>query len=141
MYWAGSIRAESVVRAPHGRFTYPHVHEADIAAVAVAALLEDRHVGAIYTISGPEAITQVDQVSLISAAIDRDIRFEELNREQTFALWGNQGWPAEAIEHELFLLSEFIDEPAPLGTTVADLLGRSPRTFTQWAIEHAGDFR
>lgn len=46
LLWAGSVRTESVVRAPHGQFTYPHVHEADVATVAVDALLDDRRAGA-----------------------------------------------------------------------------------------------
>ncbi|WP_217999195.1 hypothetical protein [Nocardiopsis trehalosi] len=49
--------------------------------------------------------------------------------------------PTADIDLELFLQSEFVDVPAPLGTTVADLLGRPPRTFAQWAAEHAADFR
>lgn len=68
LMWAESVGAASVVRAPYGRFSYPHVPEADVAAVAVAALLEDRHVGATYTISGPRAITQLEQVDPLSAA-------------------------------------------------------------------------
>jgi uncharacterized protein YbjT (DUF2867 family) len=141
LQWADTIRTESVVRAPHGRFTYPHVHEADIAALAVDALLTDRHVGATYTVSGPDAISQLDQARLIGEAIGREVRFEELDRDQTHHLYRSQGWSTEAIDRELFLLSEFVDKPAPLGTTVADLIGRPPRTFAQWAIQRAGTFR
>ncbi|TMR10299.1 hypothetical protein ETD86_40165 [Nonomuraea turkmeniaca] len=36
LLWAPDVRAASVVRAPHGRFCYPHVHPADVAAVAVS---------------------------------------------------------------------------------------------------------
>lgn len=141
LMWAETVRTESVVRAPHGGFSYPHVHEADIADVAVAALLDDRHIGATYTISGPEAISQLDQVRLIGTAIGRHVDFDELDHQRTHQLYGRLGWPTEAIDLELFLLSEFVDTPAPIGSTVADLLGRSPRDFAQWTAEHAARFR
>jgi uncharacterized protein YbjT (DUF2867 family) len=141
LLWADSVRAESVVRAPHARFTYPHIHPADVADVAVAALVAPGHAGATHTLSGGEAISQLDQARLIGAAIGREVRFDELDREQTHRLWGSWGWPAEAIELELFIQSEYVDTPAPIGTTVADVLGRQPRTFAQWAAEHAEHFR
>jgi uncharacterized protein YbjT (DUF2867 family) len=139
--WAEDVRRDRVVRGPNGRFTYPHVHEADIADVLVAALLEDGHVGKVHTVSGPELHSQADLARLIGAALGCDLPFIELTPAQTHELWGGQGMPTADIDLELFLQSEFVDVPAPLGTTVADLLGRPPRTFAQWAVEHAADFR
>ncbi|TDD16806.1 SDR family oxidoreductase [Nonomuraea diastatica] len=141
LLWAPDVRANSVVRAPHGRFCYPHVHPADVAAVAVSALLERRHVGAIYTISGPEALTQIDQARLIGEAIGRPVRFQELNDRETHELWQSWGWSAEEIDLELYVQSEFVQVPAPLGAVVDHLLGQRPRTFAQWAAEHATAFR
>jgi uncharacterized protein YbjT (DUF2867 family) len=43
--WIGSIRSEGVVRAPFGDWRSSMIHEADIAAVILAALLDDGHAG------------------------------------------------------------------------------------------------
>ncbi|MFD0888303.1 SDR family oxidoreductase [Streptosporangium algeriense] len=51
--WADLVRAERTVREPYPASGYPLVHEADVAEVAVAALLTDEHLGAAYTITGP----------------------------------------------------------------------------------------
>jgi uncharacterized protein YbjT (DUF2867 family) len=60
--WGPSIRAERVVREPFpDRAGYP-VHERDIADVATAALLQDGHQGAAYTLYGPELIRRRNQV-------------------------------------------------------------------------------
>jgi uncharacterized protein YbjT (DUF2867 family) len=89
--WAPFVRAEGVVRAPYGNAESAMVHEADIADVAVKALLEEGHAGAKYTLTGPEALTKVEQVRIIGEVLGREIRFEELTREQTRELWISQG--------------------------------------------------
>jgi uncharacterized protein YbjT (DUF2867 family) len=81
-FWAESIRAEGVVRAPFGQQPHAMVDEADVAAVAVSALLEDGHSGQTYKPTGPEALTRADAVRTIGEAIGRDLRFVELTEEQ-----------------------------------------------------------
>ena len=80
--WAERIRAERVVREPYGTAGYPVVHEADIAEVAVAALLTDSHLGAAYTVTGPAKVSQAEQVKAIGVAVGEEIRFEELTPER-----------------------------------------------------------
>jgi uncharacterized protein YbjT (DUF2867 family) len=138
--WAKTIRAEGVVRAPFGAAAYPHVHEADVAEVAMAALLEDGHVGKKYIVSGPEPITQIEQARAIGAAIGRDIRFEELTPEQARKLW-SKFMPAADIDVELMILEESVNKPVKVRKTFEQVTGRPGRTFAQWATEHANDFR
>ena len=76
--WAPAIRAEGVVRWPYGAAARSLIHERDIAAVAARALTEDGHGGVRHVLTGPAAITQVEQVRLIGEAIGRPLRFEEL---------------------------------------------------------------
>jgi uncharacterized protein YbjT (DUF2867 family) len=138
--WAETIRAESVVRAPYGAASYPHVHEADVAEAATAALLDDGHVGKKYIVSGPESITQIEQARAIGAAIGRDIRFEELTPDQARKLWG-KFMTADDIDLELMILEESVTKPKNVWKTFEQITGRSGRTFAQWAVEHANDFR
>lgn len=138
--WAETIRAESVVRAPYGHAAYPHIHEADVAAVATAALLEDGHVGKKYVLTGPESIMQIEQVRAISLAIGREIRFEELTPGQARELW-SPFMPAAEIDVELLVLGESVNKPTKVRPTVERVTGRPARTYAQWATEHAQDFR
>jgi uncharacterized protein YbjT (DUF2867 family) len=64
----------------HGNWG-PPIHERDIAAVAVRALCEDGHAGAKYILTGPQSLTQRDQVHTIGDAIGRPLRFEEIPPE------------------------------------------------------------
>ncbi|MCI2419091.1 NAD(P)H-binding protein [Saccharopolyspora sp. K220] len=139
--WAEAIRAEGVVREPHAEARHAPIHEDDIAAVAVAALLEDGHAGVAYPLSGPEAISPPEQVRAIAAAIGREIRFEEETPEQARARWIGAGVPAGIVDSMLSYRArggQRLDAPVP---TVQQVTGRPARTFAEWAVEHADDFR
>lgn len=138
--WADSIRREGVVRAPYGNASYPHIHEADVADAAVAALLEDGHIGKKYILTGPESITQIEQVKTISAAIGRQIRFEELTPDEARKLW-RQYMPDAEIDVELMVLGESIGKPVKARPSIEQVTGRKGRNFAQWAIEHAQNFQ
>ncbi|HEU4421896.1 MAG TPA: NmrA family NAD(P)-binding protein [Pilimelia sp.] len=137
--WSGSIRAECVVRAPFGDWNSAMVHEADIAAIAIAALLDDGHAGRTYMPTGPEPVRRRDAVRMIGEAIGRDVRFVELTPDEARAHWRGT-YPEEIIEWFL----EMGDYPEGNATVLPDVeqvTGRPGRTFRQWATEHANDFR
>jgi uncharacterized protein YbjT (DUF2867 family) len=53
LFWGEALRTEGVLRAPFGDRPHAMVDEADVAAVAVAALLEDGHSGRTSHLTGP----------------------------------------------------------------------------------------
>lgn len=61
-WWAPQIRAGDVVRWPYAAAPTAPIDECDIAAVAARALLEPGHAGAEYVLTGPESLSQLDQV-------------------------------------------------------------------------------
>ena len=75
--WTDEIRTSDVVRMPAPRAGRSLIHERDIAAVAVLALLEDKHIGQIYRLTGPEVLTQAEQVAVLGDAIGKPLRVEE----------------------------------------------------------------
>ncbi|MGW4464003.1 NAD(P)H-binding protein [Micromonospora sp. NPDC004704] len=141
--WAGRIRDERVVRAPYAAAAFPWVHEADIADVAVAALLGDAHVGAAYTLTGPAKVSRAEQVAAIGAAIGTPVGFEELTPEQARTQWLDDGYDRQTAEWLIELLAAAVEGPdlLPPTDTYQRVTGRPPRTFAQWALDHATDFR
>lgn len=150
--WGGSIRAERVVRDPFPEQAGIPVHEADVADVAVLALLEDGHAGAAYTLTGPEWITRREQVSAIAAAVGREIRFERVTREEARDLYRRMGGFAAANADFLLGFRDYagreiepdaeprdLPQRPPMPTAEA-VTGRPARTFAQWARDHAADF-
>ncbi|MFG3114668.1 NAD(P)H-binding protein [Streptomyces sp. NPDC048197] len=144
LWWADQIRAGDVVCGAFGAVPMALLHEADIAAVAVRALTEeDRHDKAAYPLTGPEVLTQVDQVRILGEAIGRPLRWEELSREAARQqLLADDTFPDSFVDTLLDGYAEMLDAPRPVTTTtVEDVAGRPARTFHQWAVDHAADFR
>lgn len=137
--WAADIRAEGVVRAPFGDWNSALVHEADIAAVIVAALTGDGHAGRVYQPTGPEPVRRRDAVRMIGEAIGRPVRFDELTPEQAREHWKDL-YPTEVIEWFLEM-GQYVDSSGWVAPDVEQVTGRPGRTFRQWAAEHADDFR
>src|SRR5205814_5179532 len=77
-WWAPQIPAGDVVRWPYLDVPTAPIHERDIAAVAVRAMCEDGHAGAEYVLTGPESLSQFEQVSTIGRVLGRSLRIEEM---------------------------------------------------------------
>jgi len=108
--------------------------------VAARALYEDGHTGSDYVLTGPESLSQAEQVSVIGAALGRQIRFEELSPEE-FRRETAGRWPGPVVEMLLAAWGATIGRPALVTSTVADVVGSPPRTFRQWVADHADAFR
>ncbi|AOS63195.1 SDR family oxidoreductase [Actinoalloteichus hymeniacidonis] len=138
--WASQIRADGVVRGAFGAAAATLIHERDIADVAVAALTEPGHAGRSHLLSGSEPLTQIEQLRLIGAAIGRELRWEEVTRDearQRLSVW----LPARFIDVMIDGLEQSVQSPIPALPTVQEITGRPPRSFRQWAADHAADFR
>ncbi|HEY3479780.1 MAG TPA: NAD(P)H-binding protein [Streptomyces sp.] len=140
LWWAESVRSQRVVAAPFGDVGVPIVDPADIAAVAAACLLEDRHSGGVYELTGPEVITPRRQAEVIAAVLGSPVRFHELTREEARAGMV-QGMPAELADDTLDILGA--PNPAELRVSpdVQHVLGRAPRPFSEWAARNVAAFR
>ncbi|MFI6321399.1 NAD(P)H-binding protein [Nonomuraea sp. NPDC050556] len=138
--WAEQIR-EGVVRWPYGKAARSLIHEADIASVATHVLTTEGHEGQSYVLSGPEVLSQADQVRIIGEAVGRTVTWDDLPpavaREELVAAWGDEGF----VDGALAAWAAMVDVPEPVVDTVERLTGKPARTFHQWAEDHAEDFR
>jgi uncharacterized protein YbjT (DUF2867 family) len=138
-WWAPQIRNGDVVRWPYGAAETAPVDERDIAAVAARALLDDRHVGGDYVLTGPESLSQAAQVHAIGDAIGRPLRFEELSPDE-FRRETAATWPASIAEMLLAAWRATLGHPAFVTSAVQEIVGSPPRTFYQWAADNAAAF-
>ncbi|MEV8536975.1 NAD(P)H-binding protein [Streptomyces sp. NPDC051211] len=139
--WAEEVRATGAIRAPLARLARPLIHEADIAAVAVQALTTDALLGARPLITGLELITQERQVALISEVIGRPVRFEEVALDEAIEQMKAAGYPAELVEAVLPAQADMLDNPEPINDEVERITGTPARSFREWVVDHAADFR
>lgn len=136
--WSEQIRS-GVVRAPGGADVRALIHEYDIAAVAVQALVSDVLVGTRPELSGPESLSTAEQAVAIGEALELPVRFEEIPlaeaREQAVAA----GYPEDLVDALFDGSRDFAAQPVT--NTVEKITGRAPRSIRRWALDHAAAFR
>jgi uncharacterized protein YbjT (DUF2867 family) len=138
-WWAPQIRTGDVVRWFHPDAATAPIHEHDIAAVAVRALCEDGHRGHEYVLTGPESLTQSEQLQMVGHAIGRPLRFEpqspESARRDLLTMM-----PPSIADMLLTAYAAAVGHPALVTSKVADITGTPARSFKEWAVEHASEF-
>jgi uncharacterized protein YbjT (DUF2867 family) len=139
--WANTIREEGVVRLGFVHRKTAIVHEADIAAVAAVALTQTGHGGKTYWITGGEVLTPCRMVRTISTIIHRDIQLIELTEAQVRERWREGGFTDEVIDFFVWAHGNTPPEGYTVVPTVEQVTGKPPRTFAQWVMEHADEFR
>ncbi|MBG0850480.1 NAD(P)H-binding protein [Streptomyces spinoverrucosus] len=140
LWWAESIRARRVVAAPFGDVGVPIIDPADIAETAAACLLDDRHTGGVYELTGPAVITPRRQAEAIAAALGSPVRFHDLTRDEAKAAMA-QNMPTELAEDTLDILGSPSPAELRVSPDVQRVLGRAPRTFADWAARNIAAFR
>lgn len=138
--WAAQIHAGDTVRGVFADAMSAPIHEDDIAAVAEHALLDVGHEGAVHILTGPAATSNADQITAIGRALGRDLTYAEVPPERA----ATELFPHLPPHLLQFLLKSWA---ATVGTapeithTVEKITGTPARTFEQWALDHAEDFR
>ncbi|MFC4529278.1 NAD(P)H-binding protein [Sphaerisporangium dianthi] len=141
LMWAPQIRDTGTVRWVHGAARRSLIHERDIAAVGVRALTGSGHGGARYELTGPRALTQIEQAHLIGEAIGRPVRWEEMDAEVARRAMIDQGMPPSLAGAIVDAHAAMVAAPEPVTTTVEEITGAPATDFRQWAADHAADFR
>jgi uncharacterized protein YbjT (DUF2867 family) len=139
-WWGEQIRAGHIVRWPHLSVPTAPIDERDIAAVAVRALCEDGHARAEYVLTGPQSLSQFEQLATIGSAIGRSLRIEEVTpnqaRQELLRIM-----PAPVINMLLDAWAAASGQPAFVTSTVEKITGAPARTFLEWATDNVGEFR
>ncbi len=135
--WAFPIRSGYPVRVPCPTSSQVLIHECDIAAAAAITLTQPGHEGQVYELTGPQSLTQAEQLTTISAAIGRDIPLAQVSPEQ-FRADVVAYLSDDIIDMLLTYWSDTVTEPetptrAPLGLTMTPL--------ADWARDHRSAFR
>jgi len=141
-FWLPRIAAENAFHLPMGDARVSVVDARDVAAVAVCALTLGGLPQRLYDLSGPEAISFETIGAEISRAAGRPVSYVDVTPRQ---------WKKEAVESgvpawladDLSILYGALREGygATVSTAVRDITGKAPRTFRDFATDHAARFR
>jgi uncharacterized protein YbjT (DUF2867 family) len=114
----------------------------DVAAVAARALTTTEHFGAAYTLTGPDALTHAEMAEAMSAASGRAVTFAKCTDEEMLGWLVGAGWP-EHVAGVVIALYQAVRGGVRSAVTddVERVLGRPPRSFADFATEHAARWR
>ena len=91
--------------------------------------------------TGPQSLTQAEQVHTIGRALGRSLRVEEISpdeaRSELLPILGS----STVVNMLLTAWAAALGRPAFVTSTFAERTGVPPRTFLQWATDHAAEFR
>ncbi|MBV9887927.1 MAG: NmrA family NAD(P)-binding protein, partial [Acidobacteria bacterium] len=138
-WWGDAFRKNEVVRWPLLQAPTAPIDPRDIAAVSAHALSDPQSQSRAksYVITGPESLTQLEQLQIIAATINRPLRYEDLTADEARQVLP---FPLPAVNMLLDAWTAALGQPAYITTTVADLLGRPAHTFRAWAQHNASAF-
>jgi uncharacterized protein YbjT (DUF2867 family) len=138
---AEAVRQTGKLVAPAGGARISMIDASDVGAVGAVALTEAGHAGRTHVLSGPEAITYADVAACLSDATGHTVEFVDVPDEAARAEMLAQGMPDFLADFVVQLFGALRDGiAAEVTDTVLRLTGREPRSFADFAREHAGLF-
>jgi uncharacterized protein YbjT (DUF2867 family) len=138
--WLPQLRQGDVIRAPFPDVRVATIDPDDVGAVAAAALTSNAHEGRAYRLSGPESLLPAERVAILADVLRRELRFEGQSNEEARAEM-SEAMPPEYVDAFFRFFADGDLDESPVLPTVQDVTGRPPRSFEEWAREHADAFR
>jgi uncharacterized protein YbjT (DUF2867 family) len=141
-YSSDTIKAQNAFYAAQGNGAVSHVDIRDIAAVAVRVLSSGGHEGKAYSLTGPEALTNLQVAEKLSRVLGRTIRYVDVppdDFKRSLVSAGVPEWSANAL---LDLQRLYREGGASLvDRTVEQLTGHSAISFDHFARDYASAFQ
>jgi uncharacterized protein YbjT (DUF2867 family) len=134
--WAPQIRGGDIVSGPYASASVAPIADADISAVAAHALLTDDLVGQRIPLTGPRALTNVELVETIGAALGRPLEYHELPPHLVRQRFVDIGFPEAFADAYMGLLAETVQQPAQVTADVEKILERPATSFASWVSDH-----
>jgi len=132
---SGNLR----LAAGDGKISF--IDSRDIADVAAVAMATDKHDGQFLELTGPEAFSTEEVITLINRAAGLNAAYTPVSSGEFVADMTSAGMS----EHYAAMIAESF-EPVlegklePVLPTVPDVIGRPARTMSSWVLENAGKF-
>jgi uncharacterized protein YbjT (DUF2867 family) len=141
-FYAETIRTTGTIYLPLGDARVSHLDLRDLAVAAVAALKDDRQLNRTFDLSGPEALHTSEVAEHIGSAIGRPIRYQPITAaamEASLRDAGMDPWFAAGLA-ELYAWVRDSGLASEVTDSAEQLLGRTPTSFRQFAIDHRSAF-
>jgi uncharacterized protein YbjT (DUF2867 family) len=119
-----------------------HIDARDVAAVAAGiAASPSAHIRKTYWPTGPEVLSGAEVAAVLSRVLDRTITFHPITLEEQKQAMIDVGLPEAVADDNARAVALMADGDCDyLTADVLSILGRAPRSFEQFARDHAAAF-
>jgi uncharacterized protein YbjT (DUF2867 family) len=136
-YWLQGIVSQGAILLPVGDAKTSFIDARDIADVAAALLQRGDFNNRAFDLTGDESLTHAEVAVLLSEALGRPIRFEDVTPDTLRPMLLAAGLPSDYAEFLLVILSYLKAGYAERITdAVPSILGRAPRGFAEYARDY-----
>ena len=126
------------VALPRAEALEPFTDADDIADVIVASLLEDKHNGQTYELTGPRLLTFKEVIAEIAKTSGRKITFQDLTLEEYIQMLRTYQVPEDHIWLVNYLFEQVLDgRNSSITNDIEKVLGRKAKDFSVYAAETA----
>lgn len=126
------------VALPRAEALEPFTDADDIADVIVASLLDEKHNGQTYELTGPRLLTFKEVIAEIAKATDREITFQDLTLEEYIQMLREYQVPEDHIWLVNYLFEQVLDgRNSSITNDIEKVLGRKAKDFSAYALETA----
>lgn len=129
------------IALPVGAVTEPFIDVNDICDVVVASLLDSKHNGKLYEVTGPELLSFGQLADVFTQALNRPVNFIQISQEAFVAQMQSHGVDPKAIDMLTYLFTEVLDgRNEYVVDGVEQALGRPAKGFTEFVIDNLPAF-
>jgi uncharacterized protein YbjT (DUF2867 family) len=139
---AAGIREHGTIYQPSGGARASYVDARDVAAVAAAVLTRRGHAGQTYDLTGPEALGYAEIAAILGRVAGKPVKFVDVPRDTARPALLSAGmaeWMADGV---LELMDQMrAGRMDAVTDDVERVTGAKPRTYEQFAHDHAAVFK
>nr|WP_315151722.1 NmrA family transcriptional regulator [uncultured Flavobacterium sp.] len=126
------------VALPKANIPEPFTDADDIAAVVAEALLNEKHNGKTYELTGPRLLNFEQAIAEIAEITGREIVFQSLSLEQYIDMLRQYQVPEDVIWLVNYLFAEVLDgRNSTVTNDIEKVLGRKATDFTDYVLKTA----
>ncbi len=137
-----SIKSQNAMYMPAGEAKASFVDTRDIAALAAAGLIDPKHHGKSYTVTGPESLDHHEAAALISKVAGKEIKYVDMPEDDFIKMLGQYGMAPHLVQMMQAIYQVLREgHNAAVCNDVPEVLGRPAISFEQYARDHAKFFQ
>jgi uncharacterized protein YbjT (DUF2867 family) len=140
--FAESIARHGLIAGPFRSNKWTWVDARDVAAVAIAALADDRHAGQTYTVTGAESLTYQEVAERLGRVLGKPIRYTDITANEARGWLQAKGVPPVMIEAKLEMWDACASNLINVAPTdvVKEVTGKAPRSLEDFARDYRARF-